>query len=286
VSQRRGRKARGISQQAKVARRWLAAAWVIACVLVLTGVWAVSRPAAGPQSAKAGARTVGANALSHQIAPVVPAPGAQNSSACRETQQARDTEWGPAANPLAPVAGATVATFNNAVMHGKSGDPDFRQELVSADPADTVTDGGYSLHVSAQPNTIYRVRLFAFNNASPNLAGATISGTRARITVPVCPTTDIRLTGTLAAPTAQPPEIWSTVHFTADKPFKLVPANRQAVVCFDRARCAHGNGFTNFPAANRLFTQNGSPLGSDGLDGLFPPATSVDVIFYVTAVFT
>jgi hypothetical protein len=129
-------------------------------------------------------------------------------------------------------------------------------------------------------------RRFVFNNASPNLSGATISGTRARITVPVCPATDVRLTGTVVAPTAEPPEIWSTVHFTADKPFKLVPANRQAVVCFDRTHCAHGTGFTALPPATQLFSQHGIPLGSDGLDGLFPPATSVDVIFYVTAVFT
>jgi hypothetical protein len=173
-------------------------------------------------------------------------------------------------------------------MRGKPDehDPDFRQELVSADPADTITDGGYSLHIRVQPNTVYRVRLFVFNNASPNLSGAAISGTRARITVPVCPTTDVRLTGAVVAPTAQPSEVWSTVHFTADKPFKLVPANRQSVVCFDRMHCAHGKGFTAFPATTQLFSQQGTPLGADGLDGLFPPATSVDVIFYVTALFT
>jgi|KBSSwiStaDraftv2_1062776.scaffolds.fasta_scaffold65774_3 hypothetical protein len=263
-------------------------AWVITCVLVFTGVWAASRAAVGPESAPAGSRTAVANALSNPIASAPPAASAQNPSGCRETQQAHESDWGPAANPLAPVAGATVPTFNNAVMRGKPGehDPDFRQELVSADPADTITDGGYSLHIRVQPNTVYRVRLFLFNNASPNLSGAAISEARARITVPVCPATDVRLTGTVAAPTAQPPEIWSTVHFTADKPFKLVPATRQAVVCFDRTHCAHGKGFTAFPAASQLFSQHGAPLGSDGLDGLFPPATSVDVIFYVTAVFT
>jgi hypothetical protein len=101
----------------------------------------------------------------------------------------------------------------------------------------------------------------------------------------VCAATDVRLTGTVVAPTAEPPQIWSTVHFTADKPFKLVPADRQAVVCFDRTHCAHGKGFTSFPAATQLFTQQGTPLGSDGFDGVFPPATSLDVIFYVTAVF-
>jgi hypothetical protein len=257
-------------------------------VLVLTGIWAMSRPAAGSESARAGARIAGANALANPNASARPMPNAQkNPAGCRETQQAPETDWGPAANPLAPVAGATVPTFNNAVMRGKPGgpDPDFRQELVSADPADTTTDGGYSLHVGVQPNTIYRVRLFVFNNASPNLSGATISDTRAKIAVPVCPATDVRLTGTVVAPTAQPPEIWSTVHFTADKPFKLVPANRQAVVCFDRTRCAHGKGFTTFPAATQLFSQHGTPIGSGGLDGLFPAATSVDVIVYVTAVF-
>jgi hypothetical protein len=124
-----------------------------------------------------------------------------------------------------------------------------------------------------------------FNNASPNLVGATISDTRARISIPLCPGTDVRLTGTVAAPTAQPPEIWSTVHFTANKPFRLIPADRQAVVCFDRTHCAHGKGFTSYPGAKQLFTPQGAPLGCDGFDGLFPPATSVDVIFYVKAVF-
>jgi hypothetical protein len=263
-------------------------AWVFTCVLVFAGVWAASRPVAGSESPPAGSRIAGANALSNPIGSAQPAPREQKPSGCRETQQAQATDWGPAANPLAPVAGATVPTFNNAVMRGKPGgpDPDFRQEMVSADPADTITDGGYSLHIGVQPNTIYRVRLFVFNNASPNLSGATISGTQAKITVPVCPATDVRLTGTVVAPTAQPPEIWSTVHFTADKPFKLVPANRQAVVCFDRTHCAHGKGFTAFPAATQLFSQHGTPIGADGLDGLFPAATSVDVIFYVTPVFT
>ena len=264
------------------------AALVITCVVVSAGVWAASRPAAGSESTSAGSGTTVADAMSSPIGSALPAPTAQSPSGCRETQQAHETDWGPTANPLAPVAGATVPTFNNAVMRGRPGehDPDFRQQVVSADPADKITDGGYSLQISVQPNTIYRVRLFVFNNASSNLSGATISGTRARITVPVCPATDVRLTGTVVAPTAQPPEIWSTVHFTADKPFKLVPANRQAVVCFDRTHCAHGKGFTALPAATQLFSQHGIPLGSDGLDGLFPPATSADVIFYVTAVFT
>ena len=264
------------------------AALVITCAVVLTGVEAASRPAAGSESTSAGSGTTVANAMSSPIGSALPALFAPSPSGCRETQQARETDWGPTANPLAPVAGATVPTFNNAVMRGRPGeqDPDFRQQLVSADPADKITDGGYSLQVSVEPNTIYRVRLFVFNNASPDLSGATISGTRARITVPVCPATDVRLTGTVVAPTAEPPEIWSTVHFTADKPFKLVPANRQAVACFDRTYCAHGKGFTALPAATQLFSQHGIPLGADGLDGRFPPATSIDVIFYVTAVFT
>ena len=282
----------GTSAQARALssprRRTALTALVITCVVVLTGVGAASRPAAGSESTSAGSRTAVANAMSSPIGSALPAPTAQSPSSCREIRQAHETDWGPTANPLAPVAGANVPTFNNAVMRGRPGepDPDFRQQLVSADPADKISDGGYSLQISVQPDTVYRVRLFVFNNASPNLSGATISETRARITVPVCPATDVRLTGTVVAPTAEPPEIWSTVHFTADKPFKLVPAHRQAVVCFDRTHCAHGAGFTALPAATQLFSQHGIPLGSGGLDGLFPPATSVDVIFYVTAVFT
>jgi hypothetical protein len=225
--------------------------------------------------------------MSHPVGPARPSLAAQSPFGCHETQPAQQTDWGPATNPLAPVAGATVPTFNNAVMRGKpgEGDPDFRQQLVSADAADKVTDGGYSLHVGVEPNSVYRVRMFVFNNASPNLAGATISDTHARITVPVCPATDVRLTGSVVAPSAQPPEVWSTVHFTAARPFKLVLADRQAVVCYDQAHCAHGKGFAAFPAAAQLFSQHGVALGADGLDGLFPPATSADVIFYVTAVF-
>ena len=264
------------------------AALTITCIAVLTAVWALSRPAAGVEGKATAARGADAKAMSHVVGPAQPSPNVQAGPGCREMQQAQETDWGPATNPLAPVAGATVPTFNNAVMRGKPGeaDPDFRQQLVSADAADKITDGGYSLHVDVEPNTVYRVRMFVFNNASPNLSGATISDTHARVTVPTCPATDVRLTGTVSAATAQPPEVWSTVHFTAARPFKLVLADRQAVVCYDQAHCTHGKGFAAFPAAAQLFGPQGVPLGADGLDGLFPPATSADVIFYVTAAFT
>jgi len=43
---------------------------------------------------------------------------------------------------------------------------------------------------------------------------------------------------------------------------------------------------TGSPMFVRRTTVTGNGPTADGLDGRFPPATSVDVIFYVTAVFT
>jgi hypothetical protein len=115
--------------------------------------------------------------------------------------------------------------------------------------------------VNVDERKTYRVRFFAFNNAR-NRPEMTIHGARAFVSLPHCSATDIRLVGTMSATNAVPNSVRSVVHFLADKPFKLVPDEQQAKVCFRGMQCPNGTGFDNFTAMPDMYTEQGAPAST------------------------
>lgn len=193
-------------------------------------------------------------------------------------------DWGPD-RPLVPYGQGDVPAFNNSIFNEGV---DFRTQLVSARDA-AYTDspppnGGYALQIPVQEGSSYRVRFLPFNSAEER-PGMTITGARAFVTLPMCSSTDVRLVGAVSGANAVPHSVWSTVHFFAQRPFKLILDNtRQASICFSSDVCSGGK-FSPFGEMPQMVGKDGALLGAYDLDGTFPGASGPFVMFYVRPVF-
>jgi hypothetical protein len=256
-------------------------AWTIALVVLLVLVLAVPPPP----------WTFGANTASVQNEPtnsatppssVPPTPPA----GCKEPVPLAEADWGPTENPLQPAGQSTVPSFNNAVL--RPAGADFRTQLVAARDASfqdsPMPNGGFAERIQVQEGKTYRVRFFVFNNALSGRPDLTITGARAFVRLQSCSSADVRLVGSMSGINAVPRTIWSTVHFLSDRPFRLIPDAQQAKVCYQNMECPTGTGFANF-SMTEMYSEAGAPLGANGLDGVFPGSTAVDILFYVRPVF-
>lgn len=220
-------------------------------------------------------------------------PGAPTGSNCQEPAVSFPTPWGPD-RPLISDRYLTTAgpfssqpTFNNVLLKGAPGesDEDMRARLVAARPSRLNNPGGFLTDLQVVPDEEYRVRISVVNSGSSSIAGTTAFDSRVRIALPQCPTAAVRMVGVATSSNAVPSPIWSTVTFTSDRPFRLIPSGRAAKIC-SKLTCTNST-FSTFTREADLYGPEGVLLGanSDAPDGVLPGLLAVDILVYVKAVF-
>jgi hypothetical protein len=268
--------------QTKRSVPWIASV----CALALVAYFVLPASVAGDETSGSRAPTPTTNeAQPPQSQTPSQPPQSQTDMACPEQTQPRDTDWGPKDTASESLFEGVTPSFNNAVDVYSW--VDLRTQVISArDAAEEDSPNPnpeYKPKISAEEGKVYRIRVLAANTASRE-SGAEIVGARASVSLPTCPSKSVQVVGTLSATNAVPQQVWSTVQFSSDRPFRLVPDSRQAKVCL-RGACGDGTGLVDFSPSPSIFAPAGTPLGADGYSGTFPGATSVAVFLYVRPVF-
>jgi hypothetical protein len=228
-------------------------------------------------------------------APPAPPPGPPPPT-CEDATNTFATDWGPdrpliSANPIGRSwPNGAVPAFDNVIL-GTPGDPDdpiedLRIRMLTANDAEYTGINGYYERVPVVPGRTYRVRFYVINTGDRNL-DTTARDTVARVLLSSCPSTDARIVGTVASSNTVPNQIWSTVHFTSDRPFRMVPADRPAKICFPAVSggCTNTYGFNPASELANLYSEAGLAIGAKGFDGVIPGSAQVPMLLYFTPQF-
>jgi hypothetical protein len=216
-------------------------------------------------------------------------PSPQGRARCKEEEQPfTSADWGPGDHPLDPFLQSNVPTFNNGIL--PRGNIDGRAWLVSARDAvyqdSPEPDGGYQQSIDVNEQSSYRVRFLFWNNAYSR-PGLEINGVRMLVKLPTCSSADVRLVGAVEGDNAVPSPVWSTVHFHANRPFRLEIApdggpGHRPVACWPSTKGCNpnGDGFVPYDPSQLVGTE-GLPLPGGTLVG----RAGVILLLYVRPVF-
>jgi hypothetical protein len=203
--------------------------------------------------------------------------------ACVDPTAAFTAPWGPD-RPLIDRATGSVPAFNNAMNHYRSfPSQDGRQQVIEVNNAEFTGYGGYFVEQTVYEGETYRLRMFPVNTGAQGQSQTTAKNVLARLVSPQCASTEFRVVGTVTAANAVPEQVWSSVLFKADRPFRMVLSERPSKACFAEVTyCDNTVGFNPIPDVGRLFSPPGLPIGSRGFGGEFGGDTDVEMMIYLT----
>jgi hypothetical protein len=226
-----------------------------------------------------------AHSVDHSSA-VKPRGPSTDPAMCEEKPYAA-SDWGPD-RPRDPLDESNVPTFNNGVAEDGT---DLRTWLVAARDAayqdNPPPHGGYEQSIEVNEQSSYRIMIRYWNNANRR-SGDAINDVRAFVRLPQCLSTDVKLVATVEGSNATPKSIWGTVHFHAERGFKLALApdggpGHRPVVCWPpivRCNSNGGAGFVRYDP-NELVGPEGLALPGGTLTG----QAGVFILLYVRPVF-
>jgi hypothetical protein len=215
-------------------------------------------------------------------------PETPPSPACQNSQPPPSTPWGPERPLISPYPldantwpSGSSPSFNNVELapSGENGRvEDLRMRLITAKNAEDNRDNGYLDEVSVVPGGTYRVRVMALNTAQPRV-GLEARDVRMFVYLPECMANEAQVVASFLASNTAPPNVWGSVRFVSDRPFRMVPAGRQAKGLWNSA------GFQDYGDASSAYSANGAVIGAPSLNGTVEPSAFIDFLLYLTPQF-
>ena len=184
--------------------------------------------------------------------------------------------WGPQRPTFTIENPADYVTFNSITNNPNIGGDE--RDFVSI--RETGTNGLWKDTQTVQPGKSYTVRVYVHNNAASNL-NLVAQNVMASVNLPTTTGTDIKVDGFIRSSNAQPQEVYDHARFVADKNFNL--DYQEGSLKFTNN--VFGANGVAIPAS--FFTNAGTPLGYDALDGEIPGCFQYDGVlsFVVTPQF-